>query len=172
MGFEQNGHLFVIHNLTLYSTLEKSNLQTDVSEQYVSLIQAEICSYINRTYYHMVFFAQPLYCSGTFGETEIKCMERSETVKSRTDPALELKLILNPPTITSKNTIFLLASDISSLKRFLSHQIQKVLKPLVYLGGVCVCLEGHKEPKYLKIDLYAAWTYIRIYKPVFPGIYE
>lgn len=110
----------------------------------------------------MVFLTQPLYRSGSFGETKFKCMERSKAVKSSTDPPLELKLILNPPTITNKNTLLLLLSDICSLQRFLSHQVQKVSRPLVYLGDTC--LERHQEPQYLKIDLYTELlnTYIQI----------
>lgn len=71
----------------------------------------------------MVFLKQPLYCSGIFGETEFRHMERSEIVKNRNDPPLELKLVLNPQTITSKNTLLLLSRDTCSLQRFLNHQV-------------------------------------------------
>lgn len=60
-------------------------------------------------------------CLASFRETELRIVEGQEAVKSTTDSPLEVKVILSPPPITSKNTVLLLLSTACSFNRFLSH---------------------------------------------------
>lgn len=89
-----------------------------MSKRYASLIQAEILSCIIITDYHMVFLLQPLFCLGTFRESEFRSTEINGEVKSSIDPPLEPMVLLNPA-ITRKNTILLLSS--AACERFLSQ---------------------------------------------------
>lgn len=84
----------------------------------------------------MVFLIQLLCCSGTFGDTKFRHMKKSEAVENRTGPPLELNLILNPPTIPSKNTILLSSNATCSLKDF-SAGIKR-FRDLLSICEMCV----------------------------------
>lgn len=60
-------------------------------------------------------------------------MEKNETVKSGTDRPLELKVISNPGTIASENTVFLSSSATCSLQGFLGPSTGMKGFPLVCL---------------------------------------